>query len=374
MNNIKITCPYCNTNIPIGAIFCPNCGQKLNNKPYNNENIENDTINIFCSIILSIILGILFAVILAFIFPPVYKNPLIYSCLISYTLHPLCRYKFQFKKAYAKQNIIVRLIIGFIIFGMIFSLASLGNKMKQSTEKQRINITQASEVDIPQSALQYNDLGLKYLRNNNLTTAKDYFYKAFSIAPNFDDANYNLSICYFKEHNYQEGLKYVDNAIQLAQNKSDYYATRSSAYIYKGQNNLAIKDLNKAIQLNNFIKQSSFYSTRATLYILQENYQKALNDLNKAYELDTTFRTNAEFYTNRGTCYMMLGNYQLALSDYNNAITLAPRTITNYSNRGILYYQMGYFNEAIRDFKYRLNIDPNCEICKQFIEECKKEL
>lgn len=172
MNDKKINCPHCNTLIQTDVHFCPNCGKELNIEPVKEENFA--LLNIFCSVILSIIIGIVFTLLLAFIFPPAYTNPLIYICLFAYTIHPLCRHRFYFTRAYEKQNIFLRFFIGFILFGLIFGLANLGNTMKQSSRNSQ-SIT-ANTTHTPKSILDYYNIGNEYCSHFQFVDGNSSYY------------------------------------------------------------------------------------------------------------------------------------------------------------------------------------------------------
>lgn len=166
MNDGKINCPHCKALIQIDMNFCSNCGRKLNVEYVNEESVAQ--LNIFCSVILSIIIGFVFTCILAYVFYPAYTKPLIYTCLFSYTIYPLCHYKFDFSKAYKKQNIFLRFLIGFVLFGFIFGIANLGNRLEKSllySEITNANSTQERFVPKEKSILDYYNDGHIYCSN-----------------------------------------------------------------------------------------------------------------------------------------------------------------------------------------------------------------
>lgn len=166
MSDRKINCPHCQALIQADMNFCPICGRKLNVEYVKVENITK--LNIVYSVILSIIIGFVFTFILAFVFYPAYTSPLIYTCLFSYTIYPLCHYKFDFSQAYKKQNIFLRFLIGFILFGFIFGIADIGNRLNKSSqyaEINSVNSTQERFVPNEKSILDYYNDGSVYCSN-----------------------------------------------------------------------------------------------------------------------------------------------------------------------------------------------------------------
>lgn len=195
MNDKKINCPHCHTKIQTGVNFCPNCGKGLNIEPVKEENFK--LLNIFCSVILSIIIGFAFTFLLAFIFPPAYTNPLIYICLFAYTIHPLCRHRFDFTRAYEKQNIFLRFLIGFVLFGLIFGLANLGNTLKQSSQNSQsitANTTQETVTPKGKSILNYYNTGSEYCSHFQFDGNSSYHYCVMEYIENNASSEINTQL------------------------------------------------------------------------------------------------------------------------------------------------------------------------------------
>lgn len=163
----ETSCPYCQELIQSDANFCPYCGAELNNEIKTER--DSTQLNIIYSVILSIIIGFILTYLFSFIYPHAYTNPLIYTCLFSYTLHPLCQYKFNFSKAYEKQNIFVRFIFGFLLFGLIFAIANLGNKItdenSENLQTNVVNTTLQTYNSNEKTLLDYYNEGVNYCLN-----------------------------------------------------------------------------------------------------------------------------------------------------------------------------------------------------------------
>ena len=109
------------------------------------------------------------------------------------------------------------------------------------------------------------------------------------------------------------------------------------AYHEKGEYNLAIRNYNKAIELNPEFTEA--YNNRGITFDEMAEYYRAIRNYNKAIELNPEF---AEAYNNRGITYHEMGEYDLAIKDYNKAIELSPENAESYYNRGIAYLKKGY--------------------------------
>lgn len=95
--------------------------------------------------------------------------------------------------------------------------------------------------------------------------------------------------------------------------------------------------------------------------ILQDSLQndKAMADFNKAIELNPNY---AEALYNRGLIYYFQKDYEKAIGDYSAAITANPNLKEAWHNRAGTYFTMGKYEEALNDAKeaQRLgyNVDP----------------
>ena len=68
------------------------------------------------------------------------------------------------------------------------------------------------------------------------------------------------------------------------------------------------------------------------------DYQGAIKDYNKAIEINPNY---SEAYFNRGIVKYRLGDYQGEIEDYNKAIEINPDYSKAYYNRGITKLQLG---------------------------------
>jgi tetratricopeptide (TPR) repeat protein len=97
------------------------------------------------------------------------------------------------------------------------------------------------------------------------------------------------------------------------------------------------------------------YHWRGAEHLKKGENGLALADLNRAIELD---RTLATAYSDRGVAYRRLGQYELAIADYTEAIRVWPNWHDWYVNRGLAYEALGRRDEAIADFTKAVFYDP----------------
>ena len=98
------------------------------------------------------------------------------------------------------------------------------------------------------------------------------------------------------------------------------------------------------------------YNNRGLAYKNLGEYEKAIKDFDKAIELNPNY---ISAYNSRGVAYENLKDYNRAINDYNKAIELNPNYISAYNNRAIIYSNLGKYEEAINDYNDALKLDPN---------------
>ena len=119
------------------------------------------------------------------------------------------------------------------------------------------------------------------------------------------------------------------------------------------ENDLAIKDCDKAIQLKPDYAEP--YSNRGSAYRNKGEIDRAIEDYDRAIQLKPNF---VEAYYNRGLAYHEKGELDLAIKDYGKAIELNPKLVHPYNNRGNAYRQRRYFDKAIEHCDKAIKLNP----------------
>ncbi|MGD1920351.1 MAG: tetratricopeptide repeat protein [Pleurocapsa sp.] len=99
---------------------------------------------------------------------------------------------------------------------------------------------------------------------------------------------------------------------------------------------------------------AAIYSNRGSVGISQKQWNTALKDLNRAIELDPNF---ARAYMNRGLLYSILKRWDDALKNFNRAIELYPKYFPTYIYRGYIYGFKQEFESAIRDLNQAVSLN-----------------
>ncbi len=95
------------------------------------------------------------------------------------------------------------------------------------------------------------------------------------------------------------------------------------------------------------------HTSRGTAYLKKGQYNEAIREYNKALEINPN---GTVAYYNRSIAYTRTGQYDKAVSDCNKALELDPEHANSYYNRGVSYYKLGSKDQAIKDFQAAANL------------------
>ena len=169
-----------------------------------------------------------------------------------------------------------------------------------------------------------------------------------------------IGLCFYLQDNLGEALGSYQESLELAEKIQDEKGIVANlnniglVYAEKGDYDTAIRDFNKAIELDPKLAQA-FYN-RGLAYVNKKDYALAIRDFTRAIELDPSF---AMAFCNRGTAYADNGGYDTAIRDYTKAIELDSNYADAFYNRGIVYCNKKDYDTAIRDYTRAIELDPN---------------
>lgn len=132
------------------------------------------------------------------------------------------------------------------------------------------------------------------------------------------------------------------------------YLGRAKLYLAKKDTTLAIKDIDKAIEINK--NAVNAYLMRADIAINKnQNYAQAATDMDEAIKLQPKI---PGFFINRAFIRYRLDDYFGAMSDYDYALQLDPLNVVALYNRALLRMDVHDYNKAIDDLSAVLNLKP----------------
>jgi tetratricopeptide (TPR) repeat protein len=155
----------------------------------------------------------------------------------------------------------------------------------------------------------------------------------------------------FAKSELRKALKEADDILRHDAANGDMYAMRGAVYNALGQNDRAIDDAKKAIDLKSGARG---YLTLGQAYAALKDAKKSVEALDLGIQSlkplsgpeDKTVASM--LYSSRGLARAMLRQYDAALADYDKALEIHDYPLFRY-NRGYLYYSLGKMDEAISD-------------------------
>lgn len=205
----------------------------------------------------------------------------------------------------------------------------------------------------------------------------------------------NKASLYFKGQNKELILK---EALQLDKHNDLAHFNYARLYHSQGQNEKAMKHLNKAIEINP--NNDSYYKERADYHFENDSFIDSFLDLQKAYKLNPkkhqaelytklalvttmvlasgiatrrSFRTYKEIQaTKQGDNLFEIANYAQAAEEYSKALEINPRDIKVLQKRVLCYKKTGELEKEIEDINKIIDITLKSEDNpKRFFDSAK---
>ncbi len=182
--------------------------------------------------------------------------------------------------------------------------------------------------------------------------------------------------------NLDEALANFASAIRLDGKRAGLYLERALLFAGKGEEERALADYDRVIELGEKRYASAAWSAKAALHARKERLDAALSAYGEAIRIDpahaaaylsrATIRnrkgdragaladldaaiagnpTVPTLYKARADFHRAQRNYTNALGDYNQAIALQPDFVLAYGDRALLRYYMGDFAKSADDFR-----------------------
>jgi tetratricopeptide (TPR) repeat protein len=223
-------------------------------------------------------------------------------------------------------------------------------------------------------------LSIYYYKNKFFNEALKILNRWISIQPSNHKAYFLRGKTNTKLNMWSLACEDYSLAIKLCPHNSKYYLYRGC--IERNRNpEKAIEDLSISLLIDNSIKNIKAYFYRAFVYYIQNDNEYAISDLNRIIELDDK---NVIAYINLGIITLNRYNQLYEALDYfNHAIECDPNNVQGYICRGNVYSKMykeeinrriasinefsikpiqkktTYLDRSIRDFSRAIHIEPS---------------
>jgi tetratricopeptide (TPR) repeat protein len=172
----------------------------------------------------------------------------------------------------------------------------------------------------------------------------------------------DLGNAYMALGEFDEAQAVYDDALQMNSKRTklspdllqEILNNQAFAYLQTGKINLAIRNLNRSLQLAS--TNAATWALRGLANIYRERYDWALADCERSLELE---QDNPFTLINQGLALVRLGRYEDGVSAYNRSLELNPDDPTALSNRGIAKYELGRFDQSLNDLDRSLQLRPD---------------
>ena len=147
-------------------------------------------------------------------------------------------------------------------------------------------------------------------------------------------------------------------------NLSIAHSNRGNAYLRLAQNQQALQDFNRAIEIDP--TNARAFQNRGNFYFMSEKYDEAISNYDQAIRSDPSYD---RAHVNRGLAFLQQEKYAEAIRNFDAALKLNPDSAPAYNNRGAAYQQSGEKNRAIEDYKKALAIDPRFQTARENLQK-----
>ncbi len=148
------------------------------------------------------------------------------------------------------------------------------------------------------------------------------------LEPNNTELSTNLGVTYGKIRDYEKAIEYFDFSIETNPNEPSAYCNRGLAKYYNKDNEGALLDYAKSIELDEDTKSYRAFLNRAMLYNFIGKIELAINDINTAIERNPNI---PNLYYTRAGYYLRINKKEEACSDFqyaaNHGITAAKEKL-----------------------------------------------
>ncbi len=173
--------------------------------------------------------------------------------------------------------------------------------------------------------------------------------------PQVDRSYWHRGIFYQNLNRNDEALKDFNKALEINPFYGAAYNSRAKLLFTIGQYDLALADCYKAIEFDSLDKGTLINC--GIIFRTMKKYEDAEKYLTKAAKIDPN---NPGLFINRGIYYDEVNENKKAIADFSKYLSLiTKRDAVAFNYRGVSYSKIEKHLEAISDFSEAINIDPS---------------
>ena len=267
-------------------------------------------------------------------------------------------------------------------------------KKKEEEEKYNaMSVEEKQEVDDHKKADEIKMKGNEEFKKKNFDEAIKYYQQAIDIYPKEMVYYLNSAKCYLEKKDYDKAIELCKH---VCENSRDF-ARRATAfgiigYSYRAQNKLdeALKAFEDSQMEKNDVRIKEALKETLKLkkkqeeeaYInpeIAEKENKKANELYKEGKYPEALKVYEEaikrnpklpkYYTNRAQCYIKLMEFYQAIKDCENAIKLEPKTLKAYQKKANCHFITKEYHKVLQTIDDGLKLFPDDQELKAMREK-----
>ena len=177
----------------------------------------------------------------------------------------------------------------------------------------------------------YFQLGLVFVRKEQLAKAAEAFRQAISQKPAMTQAHYQLALLYSKQKRATEAKKQMEIFQKLNEEAKQFHKHREAL----------VRSMDKA----------SAFANLGLLCLNEQKYEESAREYQKAIWHEPNF---AEAYNGLGHAYALLGQFEEAIQAQEKAIKLEPNMAEAYAGLGFTYLKQAELSQSEDDYRLAL--------------------
>lgn len=214
----------------------------------------------------------------------------------------------------------------------------------------------------------YND-ALSRFEEGDYYTCTQQINKALTLDPGNYDYLLLRGACFEKNEEWGEAMRIYSMSIEIDKKRSAAYSDRARIFMFAGKDDIAIKDLLKAISYaENDSLKATYLTEISSAYITIREFEKALTALTESYEI---LPDNIATLNNLGWAYYETGHPEEAFLFLEQAFHLDPTRNYILINLGFFHQREGNYENSMFFLNEALKNEPECASCYNNLGYCK---
>ena len=161
------------------------------------------------------------------------------------------------------------------------------------------------------------------------------------------------AIAQIKDQKFEEAIASLNKAVETDHQNSEASFQRAGILADVGQDQLALSDYSRAVELNpNDVR---YRNMRGLFLLTRSQLDQALTDFTEAVRIDPKY---IQAWNNRGLVKLAKTDFHSAIDDFNKAVEIDPTYADGFNNRGFAWFKMEVYDKALADFDKTLELKP----------------